>query len=229
MNKNIPVLHMEHVAKTYYQGDEALHVLNDIHLTLSKGEVVAMVGPSGSGKSTLLQIMGLLDRMDQGRILLNAEPCHHLHDQSRTLMRRKHIGFVYQMHHLLPDFTAIENVAIPLLIDGVKESIAMKKARTLLKQFGLEKRLFHRPSELSGGEQQRVAIARSMIHEPALLLADEPTGNLDTHTANNVFELLLKTIHTQKMASMIVTHNMELARRADRIVTLEDGKIKPYE
>lgn len=225
MSEEIAVLQMEHVAKTYYQGDNPLCVLADAHFKLLKGEIVALVGPSGSGKSTLLQIMGLLDQMDQGRLTVVGKPCHHLNDHGRTMLRRRYIGFVYQMHHLLPDFTALENAEMPLLIDGITDKSVDFRAEALLKEMGLGDRLKHRPSELSGGEQQRVAIARALVHRPEIILADEPTGNLDVHTAEQVFEILLTTIRAHQMAGLIVTHNMDLAKQTDRIVTLQDGKI----
>ncbi len=204
-----------------------LPVLRGASLSVAPGELVALVGPSGAGKSTLLQIAGLLERPDGGEILIAGERCVAASDSKRTLLRRRFIGFVYQFHHLLPEFTALENVVLPQMIDGVPRRRAAARAAELLGLVGLSGRLGHRPARLSGGEQQRVAIVRAMANKPAVLLADEPTGNLDPSTAEDVFELLGQLVRRTGLAALVATHNLDLARRMDRVVRLTDGVLIP--
>lgn len=226
MNKTVvPTLELRKVIKTFKQGDQKLDVLKGVDLEIMPGEIVALLGPSGSGKSTLLQIAGLLDKPTKGEIYLDGQVCSKLGDCMRTCLRRDYLGFVYQYHNLLADFDATENVMLPQLIAGVKYKAAEEKAKWLLSRLKLEKRLKHRPAELSGGEQQRVAIARALANTPKLLLADEPTGNLDPKTAGIVFAELLSIVKETGLSALIATHNFELADRMDRRVTLEDGKL----
>jgi len=213
------------VSKSYKQGKDKLVILNKASLEIAEGEVVALVGPSGSGKTTLLQIAGLLDNADSGKVIISGNEYTKVIDSARTKTRQKEIGFIYQFHHLLPEFSALENVVIPQMIAGIKKKDAERRAHEVLKFLGLHKRESHRPSELSGGEQQRVAIARAIVNRPSILLADEPTGNLDPHTAGVVFEMLLETARAAKLSVLMVTHNLELASKADRAVTLKDGQI----
>ncbi len=220
------VLKLKHITRTYHQADKTLEVLRGVNLELKAGEVVALVGPSGSGKSTLLQIAGLLDNPTSGQVLLAGLDMSKAGDSERTFARLKHIGFVYQFHHLLPEFSALENITLPQMMQGVRESEANQQSEMLLATLGLSQRASHRPAKLSGGEQQRVAIARALAGQPALLLADEPTGNLDQHTAEEVFSLLMKLARERKLAALIATHNLDLARRMDRMVRLEDGVLK---
>jgi len=186
---------------------------------------VALVGPSGAGKSTLLQIAGLLERPDGGEVHVAGYNCERMNDQQRTTVRRRHVGFVYQYHHLLPEFSALENVVVPQMIAGKPRREAVERARRLLEHVGLADRLSHRPARLSGGEQQRVAIARALANRPLLLIADEPTGNLDPHTADQVFALLIDMVRRGGLAALIATHNFELARRMDRVLALREGQI----
>jgi lipoprotein-releasing system ATP-binding protein len=204
-----------------------LPVLRGADLTLQAGEIVALVAPSGTGKSTLLHLAGLLERPDGGEVLVAGRPAGTLRDDARTAIRRTTIGFVYQFHHLLPEFTAEENIALPQMAAGVTRSAARARARELLAAFGLADRESHRPGRLSGGEQQRVAIARALANRPRVLLADEPTGNLDVGTSDRVFAELLDQVRHHGVAALIATHNPDLARRMDRIVTLREGRIEP--
>ncbi len=220
-----PALELRAVGRTFVQGDRTLEVLRGADLVLQPGELVALVGPSGAGKSTLLYIAGLLEKPDTGDILISGKVCDVRNDASRTALRRQHLGFVYQFHHLLPEFSAIENVVLPQLIAGVGKRAARKRAVEILTRLGLEDRLKHRPARLSGGEQQRVAIARALANEPAVLLADEPTGNLDHHTADEVMAQLTAEVQGRGLAALVATHNMELASRMNRILRLEDGKL----
>lgn len=224
MNK--PTLELKKVVKTFKQGDQTLEVLRGVDLDIMPGEIVAMIGPSGSGKSTMLQIAGLLDKPTDGDIYLDGQKCSKLGDAMRTSLRRDYLGFVYQYHNLLADFDATENVVLPQLISGVSLKEATEKSRWLLSRLGLEKRLKHRPAELSGGEQQRVAIARALANTPKLLLADEPTGNLDPKTAEAVFTELLAIVKETKLSALIATHNYELANKMDRKVRLQDGLLQ---
>lgn len=223
---NQPTLSLKKVHKSFKQGSQTLEVLKGVDLEIMPGEVVALLGPSGSGKSTMLQIAGLLDRPTKGDIHLDGKKCSKLGDAMRTYLRRDYLGFVYQYHNLLPDFDAIENVMLPQLIGGVNQKTAREKAEWLLSRLGLERRLKHRPAELSGGEQQRVAIARALANAPKLLLADEPTGNLDPKTAEIVFAELLAIVKETGLSALIATHNFELADRMDRKVLLKDGKLQ---
>lgn len=225
MNKSAPTLELKNMQRSFKQGGQKLDVLKGIDLTIEKGEVVALIGPSGAGKSTLLQIAGLLDQPTKGEIYLDGNRCSKLGDSMRTSLRRDYLGFVYQYHNLLPDFDAVENVMMPLLIAGIKPQMARERAEKLLKRLGLAKRISHRPAELSGGEQQRVAIARALANAPKLLLADEPTGNLDPKTSAVVFSELISIVKETGLSALIATHNLELARQMDRIVTLQDGRL----
>ncbi len=215
------------IVRTFRQGQDRLEVLRGADLDVQAGEVVALTGPSGAGKSTLLHIGGLLERPDGGEVVVDGSPCSGLGDDARTRMRRHAIGFVYQQHHLLPEFSAEENVALPQLIAGTGAAEARKRSAALLRCLGLGERLRHRPGQLSGGEQQRVAIARAVANVPRVLLADEPTGNLDPHTADEVFAMLVSIARTAGLAAVVATHNLELAARMDRVVHLADGVIRP--
>jgi lipoprotein-releasing system ATP-binding protein len=216
---------MEGVRRSYRTAAGTLDVLTSVDLTLRAGEIVALVAPSGSGKSTLLHLAGLLDTPDGGRVLMDGRDCGTLGDSARTAIRRDSIGFVYQFHHLLAEFTALENVVMPQMIAGVGRKTAAVRGEQLLTAFGLGHRIKHLPGKLSGGEQQRVAIARALANAPRLLLADEPTGNLDAATAQIVFAELLSAVRGQGVAALIATHNPDLAARMDRRVTLKDGQI----
>jgi len=218
---------LQGVERTYRGEAGDLPVLRGADLSIAAGEIVALVAPSGTGKSTLLHLAGLLERPDGGEVLIDGRPCGTLADQARTEIRRKRVGFVYQFHHLLGEFTALENVVLPQMIAAVARRAAEQRARMLLASFGLAERAGHLPGKLSGGEQQRVAIARALANAPGLLLADEPTGNLDVGTSDAVFTELLKTVRNQGVAALIATHNTDLAARMDRVVTLRDGRIVP--
>ena len=218
-----PALELKSVRRTYEQGGAQLHVLRGADLVVQPGEVVALVGPSGAGKSTFLHIAGLLERPDAGEVRFNGEDCGNVDDDKRTELRRKFLGFVYQSHHLLPDFSAAENIVIPQMIAGVDRAEARVRAQSLLESLGLGARADHRPGQLSGGEQQRVAIARALANKPAVLLADEPTGNLDPDTSEVVFAQLVKLAKDHGLAAIIATHNPALASRMDRTVRLEHG------
>ncbi len=225
MNNQTPTLELKNLHRSFKQGGQVLEVLRGINLEIGKGEVVALIGPSGAGKSTLLQIAGLLEQPTKGEIFLDGQKCSKLGDAMRTSLRRDYLGFVYQYHNLLPDFDAVENVMMPLLIAGIKPELARVRAEKLLKRMGLIKRLKHRPAELSGGEQQRVAIARALANTPKLLLADEPTGNLDPRTSAVVFAELIAIVKETGLSALVATHNMELARQMDRIVYLQNGQL----
>lgn len=218
-------LRLQAVKRAYRTEAGSLPVLRGVDLTLAAGEIVALVAPSGAGKSTLLHIAGLLDRPDGGAVLVAGRDAGQLPDAARTAIRRDTIGFVYQFHHLLGEFTALENVMLPQLIAGRSRRDAAARARALLDSFGLGERVRHLPGKLSGGEQQRVAIARALANQPVILLADEPTGNLDVATAGVVFEELLRVVRGQGLAALIATHNPDLAARMDRTVTLRDGRV----
>jgi lipoprotein-releasing system ATP-binding protein len=223
--EDVPILFLHDIERHYRQGEETLHVLNGIELALWGGQSVALVAPSGAGKSTLLHIAGLLEQPDHGDVFIEGRATAILADHERARIRRNEIGFVYQSHHLLPEFSALENVILPQMIRGLRRAEAKTRAVELLDYLGLGARLNHRPSELSGGEQQRVAIARAVANAPRILLADEPTGNLDVHTAEHVFSALSQLVRASGLATIIATHNMDLAARMDRRVTLRDGKI----
>jgi len=220
-----PVLALEEVARTFRQGGRDIHVLSGASAELRAGQAVGLVGPSGAGKSTLLHIAGLLETPDRGRVVVAGRDCSRMNDDERTRMRRAEMGFVYQFHQLLPEFSALENVAIPQLIRGRSKREAKERARELLIAMGLGERLDHRPAELSGGEQQRTAIARALANAPRLILADEPTGNLDPKTSEHVFDELLGLIKRTGVAALVATHNFELARRMHRVLRLENGRL----
>ena len=220
-------LRLEGITRGFDDAGGRLEVLRGVDLAIVPGEIVALVGPSGSGKSTLLHITGLLERADAGRVVIAGRDASRLSDGERTRLRRDHLGFVYQFHHLLPEFSAEENVALPRLIAGIARTDAHARARELLGLVGLAARATHRPAELSGGEQQRVAIARALANAPALLLADEPTGNLDPATADQVLSVFLRAVKGTGRAALIATHNPMLAARMDRTVALEEGRLVP--
>lgn len=220
-----PILQLEGVTRSFRQGEREIVVLTGVDALLWPGQAVALVGPSGAGKSTLLHITGLLESPTSGRIFLNGRDCATLSEAERTRMRRKEIGFVYQFHQLLPEFSALENVVLPQLILGRGRKAAEARALSLLGGLGLAERAHHRPAELSGGEQQRTAICRGLANSPKLLLADEPTGNLDPHTSEYVFRELVDLIRRQGVAALIATHNMELARRMDRVLQVHEGRL----
>ncbi|MDH7638578.1 ABC transporter ATP-binding protein [Sphingomonas oryzagri] len=217
------VLKLTDLRRAYSQGGQTIHVLRGVNLSIAQGEIVALVGPSGSGKSTLLQAVGLLEGGFEGSIRIAGEEAAQLDNDGRTRVRRDSLGFVYQFHHLLPDFTAQENVVLPQIIHGATRAEADARAKTLLTTLGLSHRLDHRPSKLSGGEQQRVAVARALANRPALVLADEPTGNLDEATADIVLVEFLRLVREEGSAALIATHNERLAARMDRVVRLHDG------
>ncbi|WP_024518728.1 ABC transporter ATP-binding protein [Bradyrhizobium sp. Tv2a-2] len=227
--EDVPVVYLHEIKRQYMQGEAPLIILNGVKLALWAGQSVALVAPSGSGKSTLLHIAGLLETPDQGEVYVGGAPTSQLSDTERTLLRRTEIGFVYQSHRLLPEFSALENVMLPQMIRGLKKSETVKRATEILGYLGLADRLKHRPAELSGGEQQRVAIARAVANAPRVLLADEPTGNLDPHTADHVFQALMQLVKATQVAMLIATHNMELAGRMDRRVSIVDGQIVEME
>jgi lipoprotein-releasing system ATP-binding protein len=216
-------IRLEGIQRRYRQGEAELDILRGLDFTLHPGEAVALVAPSGTGKSTLLHIAGLLERPDAGEVVIGGRPTSKLSDAERTQIRRTDIGFVYQFHHLLPEFSALENVMLPQLINGLERREAQKRAQDLLGWLGLPDRVQHRPNELSGGEQQRVAIARAVANAPRVLFADEPTGNLDVVTADSVFDSLFRLIKATGLSALIATHNLDLASRMDRRITLRDG------
>jgi len=223
--EEIPAIFLNAVDRHYQQGDETLDILKGAELAVWAGQSVALVAPSGAGKSTLLHIAGLLEHPDAGEVYINGVATSGRSDAERTRFRRNEIGFVYQAHHLLSEFSAAENVMLPQMIKGLSRPEARRRAEELLAYLGLRDRLLHRPAELSGGEQQRVAIARAVANAPRILLADEPTGNLDLHTADHVFNILLQLVRSSRLATIIATHNMELAARMDRRVTLREGLV----
>jgi len=223
--EDVPVIYLHEIKRQYMQGEAPLIILDGVKLALWAGQSVALVAPSGSGKSTLLHIAGLLESPDDGEVYVAGAPTSQLSDVERTQIRRNDIGFVYQSHRLLPEFSALENVMLPQMIRGLKRSETVKRSTEILTYLGLGERLKHRPAELSGGEQQRVAIARAVANAPRALLADEPTGNLDPNTADHVFQALMQLVKATRVAMLIATHNMELAGRMDRRVSLVDGHI----
>jgi lipoprotein-releasing system ATP-binding protein len=224
-DQEAPVLFLHGVTRTYSQGSEALEVLKNAELALWPGQSVALVAPSGAGKSTLLHVAGLLEHPDAGEVYVDKIPTSRMADSERTRIRRTEIGFVYQFHHLLPEFSAVENIMLPQMIRGLGRTEANRRALELLAYLGLRNRATHRPSELSGGEQQRVAIARAVANAPRILLADEPTGNLDPQTADHVFRALTQLVRASGLAMLCATHNMDLAARMDRRVTLRNGLV----
>ena len=220
-----PVLRLQNVTRTYTQGTATLEVFRDVSLSLAAGELVALVGPSGAGKSSLLHLAGLLEAPTSGEVFVLGTPVSALPDQERTRIRRDMIGFVYQAHHLLPEFNALENVIMPQRIAGKPRAAAERDASHILSHLGLGERLSHRPGQLSGGEQQRVAMARALANRPKILLADEPTGNLDERTAVAVFEALSDLVRSERLAALVATHNLELAARMDRALVLHEGRL----
>ena len=224
-DKDTPVVFLHAIERRYHQGDAVLEILKGAELAVWPGQTVALVAPSGAGKSTLLHIAGLLEHPDAGEVFLDGAPTSGLNDAERTGLRRNQIGFVYQAHYLLPEFSAMENVMIPQMIRGLPRGEARRRAIELLSYLGLKERLVHRPAELSGGEQQRVAIARAVANAPALLLADEPTGNLDPHTSEHVFNALAQLVRASGLTVVLATHNMDIAARMDRRVTLREGQV----
>ena len=221
-----PVLQTRGLNRSFTQGDVTIDVLRGVDLDVAPGEIVALLGPSGSGKSTLLQAVGLLEGGFKGSIRLRGEEASELDDDGRTKLRRELLGFVYQFHHLLPEFSARENVVLPQLVRGAEPDAARERADQLLGALGLSQRLEHRPSKLSGGEQQRVAVARALANKPPLVLADEPTGNLDEHTADTVFGEFLKLVKDEGSAALVATHNERIAAKMDRVVRLHDGRLE---
>src|SRR5437764_8253344 len=220
-----PIVFLHGISRQFHQGDSTLTILKGAELAVWPGQAVALIGPSGAGKSTLLHIAGLLEHPDAGEVFINGVATSTLPDSARTQIRRSEIGFVYQFHHLLPEFSAVENVMLPQMIRGLPRKEAYKRAAELLGYLGLKARLEHRPGELSGGEQQRVAIARAVANAPRLLLADEPTGNLDPHTAAHVFNALAQLTRASGLAVVLATHNMELPARMDRRATIREGLV----
>ncbi|MET0968524.1 MAG: ABC transporter ATP-binding protein [Tardiphaga sp.] len=227
--EDVPVVYLHDIKRQYTQGETVLTILDNAKLALWAGQSVALVAPSGSGKSTLLHIAGLLESPDEGEVYIGGVAWWGLSDAERTQIRRTDVGFVYQSHRLLPEFTALENVMMPQMIRGLKRSETVTRATEILAYLGLGERITHRPSELSGGEQQRVAIARAVANAPRVLFADEPTGNLDPHTADHVFKALMQLVKATRVSMLIATHNMELAGRMDRRVSLENGKVVELE
>ncbi|MDE2184494.1 MAG: ABC transporter ATP-binding protein [Alphaproteobacteria bacterium] len=225
MNEMHAALRLDGVARVYREGEGELEIFRDVSAALMPGELVALVGPSGAGKSSLLHMAGLLEAPTAGEIVINGVPVSSLNDLERTRIRRETIGFVYQAHHLLPEFTALENVVIPQMIAGVARKVAALEAERLLTILGLEHRLTHRPAQLSGGEQQRVAIGRALANKPRILLADEPTGNLDPRTATGVFEALVEIVRAEGVGALVATHNLQLAAKMDRALVLHEGRL----
>ena len=223
---SVPVVRLTGLTRSFEQGGVTIEVLRGVDLTIMPGEIVALLGPSGTGKSTLLQAVGLLEGGFGGRIEMVGTDASDLPSSERTALRRNHLGFVYQFHHLLPDFSAEENVMLPQLVSGVTRRQALQRARELLAALGLEHRLTHRPSQLSGGEQQRVAVARALANKPQLVLADEPTGNLDEVTSDKVLAQFLELVRGQGSAALVATHNERLAQRMDRVVRIHDGVLE---
>ena len=220
-----PALRITGLNQTFHQGGRELKVLRDLDMTVDRGEAVALVGPSGSGKSTLLHAAGLLEQPDGGEIEIAGQRCSTMGDAQRTVIRRKQLGFVYQFHHLLPEFTALENVMMPMRLARAPKSEGLSRAEKLLGEMGLADRIGHVPAQLSGGEQQRVAIARALANQPVLLLADEPTGNLDQATAELVFEELLSAVRDRGLSMLVATHDVMIADRLDRVVRIQDGHV----
>ena len=225
MNEQVPALELHNIVRVFREGGGELEIFRDANATLMPGEIVALVGPSGAGKSSLLHIAGLLEAPTSGDILIGGTKVAGLSDNARTAIRRETIGFVYQAHHLLPEFSALENVVVPQMIAGISRKAATAEAERLLAVMGLASRMTHRPAQLSGGEQQRVAIARALANKPRILLADEPTGNLDPKTSAGVFETLVQVVRAEGVAALIATHNLELAAKMDRALLLREGRL----
>ncbi|RMH45403.1 MAG: ABC transporter ATP-binding protein [Gammaproteobacteria bacterium] len=228
MSDTRPVLRTRHLCRQYVDGDKTIDVLNGVDLSLAAGDMVAIVGQSGCGKSTLLQLLGGLDRPTSGEIWWDDTPIQNMSEKALARYRNRHLGFVYQFHHLLPEFDAVENVAMPLLLGGASPKEAERQAKTLLESVGLAERYRHRPGELSGGERQRVAFARALACSPKVVLADEPTGNLDEHTAEEVFALMVSLNKAMGTAFLVVTHSSQIASQMDKIWTLKDGQLTDY-
>ncbi len=222
------ILRLSHLSKSFSQGESIITILRHINLQIYHQEIVAIIGPSGCGKTTLLQLMGLLDKPDKGDVLINGHNYTTSSEKAKTLCRLNNLGFVYQNHNLLSDFTALFNVMMPLLIKGIDYQDAEDSAKDLLMSFGLGPRLHHLPQQLSGGEQQRVAIARSIIHNPDIILADEPTGNLDHHNATKVMDMLISEVRNLGKALVVVTHNLEITKTADKILSINQARLIPY-
>ena len=219
------VLTLNNITKKFLQADREIEAIKNLSLEIKKGELIALIGPSGSGKTTLLQIAGLLDNPSSGQIFINAIDASKADDKMRTEIRKNNIGFVYQFHHLLPEFSALENVALPLLIQGKNKKDALVEAEKVLAEVELSDRLHHKPAQLSGGQQQRVALARAIITKPSLILADEPTGNLDSELSAKIFTLLQSLVKNYEIACLVVTHNIELAKKTDKILSIKDGAL----
>ena len=228
MSDNMPILSVRNLRRSFASGQSVLHVLTGAEIDIYPGEMVGLVGPSGSGKSTLLHAAGLLETPDAGEVYIEGRECLSLSDNKRTAMRRNHIGMVYQFHHLLREFTALDNVALPMMIAGRPQKAARAEARRLLGVMGLSDRMEHQPAQMSGGEQQRVAIARAIANKPKILLADEPTGNLDPNTSGNVFQSLFDMTRLEGVAALVATHNMSLTAYMDRVYTVKEGKVVPW-
>ncbi|MEE9273638.1 MAG: ABC transporter ATP-binding protein [Robiginitomaculum sp.] len=229
MNNNTPILSCRNIHRSFKSGDSVLNVLDGASVDIYSGEMVGLVGPSGSGKSTLLHAAGLLEKPNTGEVYIGGRECLSLSDNERTAIRRNHIGVVYQFHHLLREFDALDNVALPQMIAGKSERVARKEATRLLGIMGLSDRMHHQPSQMSGGEQQRVAIARAIANKPKILLADEPTGNLDPNTSGNVFQSLFDLTRLEGVSALVATHNMGLIPYMDRVFTVKDGQVIPYQ
>ena len=222
---NDVIIHCQGLSKSYHDGNTSVDVLSQLDFTIKNGDRIAIVGPSGSGKSTLLHLLGGLDHPTDGHIFIEGADWQDLSEKKRCMLRNKHLGFIYQFHHLLPEFSALENVAMPLLLAGMPVLAAKEQAHVILGQVGLSARELHKPSQLSGGERQRVAIARALVHQPRCVFADEPTGNLDQATAAKVFDLMLDLNQQRQTALVIVTHDRQLAERMDRVMTLQEGRL----
>ncbi len=219
-------LKLINIEKFFIQAGQKIEAVKDANLEIKKSELVALIGPSGSGKTTLLQIAGLLDTPTSGQVLINEIDASKADDKTRTEIRKNHLGFVYQFHHLLPEFSALENVALPLLIQGKSKKESFAEAEKILKEVGLQDRMNHNPAELSGGQQQRVAIARAVVTKPSMILADEPTGNLDSELSEKIFTLLQSLVKNYEIGCLVVTHNLELAKKADRVISIRDGVLR---
>jgi lipoprotein-releasing system ATP-binding protein len=219
-------LKLINIEKFFIQAGQKIEAVKDANLEIKKSELVALIGPSGSGKTTLLQIAGLLDTPTSGQVLINEIDASKADDKTRTEIRKNHLGFVYQFHHLLPEFSALENVALPLLIQGKSKKESFAEAEKILKEVGLQDRMNHNPAELSGGQQQRVAIARAVVTKPSMILADEPTGNLDSELSEKIFTLLQSLVKNYEIGCLVVTHNLELTKKADRVISIRDGVLR---
>jgi len=225
-NQGDSVLSLSGISRIYKQGDNKINVLRNVGLNINRGEIISLIGSSGSGKSSLLHIAGLLEQPDSGDITINGVKFSKMNDQERTISRRHSIGFIYQFHHLLSDFSAIDNIIIPMMIAGQDKSYSQERATILLSKLGLEDRKDHLPSQLSGGEQQRVSIARAIANKPNLLLADEPTGNLDSKTADIVFDQFISLVRQENMSVLLATHNFKLSEKSDRVISIQNGELE---